>query len=167
MNMYKQIKATVTTRQAAEDYGLAVGRSGMALCPFHEDHHPSLKLDRRYYCFGCGESGDVIDFTARYFGISNQSAAIQLARNYGIDSHPQAELNIPTENAEPFPDEEQPCILSLTREVQRLRRWKWEFAPQNIGDLWDDKFVEACLNLDEKEYQLDLQLDPSAWRPSA
>ena len=167
MSLYKRIKAAVTARMAAENFGLAVDHSGMALCPFHEDHHPSLKLDRRYYCFGCGESGDVIDFTARYFGISNQSAAIQLARNYGIDSHPQAELNIPTENAEPFPDEEQPCILSLTREVQRLRRWKWEFAPQNIGDLWDDKFVEACLNLDEKEYQLDLQLDPSAWRPSA
>ena len=64
-------------------------------------------------------------------------------------------------------EEEQPCILSLSREVQRLRRWKWEFAPQNVGDLWDDRFVEACLNLDEKEYQLDLQLDPSAWRPSA
>ena len=63
--------------------------------------------------------------------------------------------------------EDPPCILSLAREVQRLRRWKWEFAPQNVGDLWDDRFVEACLNLDEKEYQLDLQLDPSAWRPSA
>jgi DNA primase len=167
MNMYKQIKAAVTTRQAAEDYGLAVDRSGMALCPFHEDHHPSLKLDRRYYCFGCGESGDVIDFTARYYGISNQSAAIQLARDYGIDHRPLAELNIPAENAEPLPEEEQPCILSLSREVQRLRRWKWEFAPQNVGDLWDDRFVEACLNLDEKEYQLDLQLEPSAWRPSA
>ena len=167
MNMYKQIKATVTTRQAAEDYGLAVGRSGMALCPFHEDHHPSLKLDRRYYCFGCGESGDVIDFTARYFGISNQSAAIQLARNYGIDSHPQAELNIPTENAEPFPDEEQPCILSLTREVQRLRHWKWECAPKDPEGPWDPRFVEACRELDGKEYLLDLQLDPSAWRPNA
>ena len=92
MNFYQRIKAAVTTRQAAEDYGLAVDRSGMALCPFHDDHHPSLKLDRRYYCFGCGESGDVIDFTARYFGISNQSAAIRLARDYGIDPRPPAEL---------------------------------------------------------------------------
>ena len=156
MNLYQRIKAAVTTRQAAENYGLKVSQSGMALCPFHDDHHPSLKVDKRYYCFGCGEQGDVIDFTARY-----------LARDFGIDPHPPAPLYLLNENAELTSEEEQPCILSLSRDVQRLRRWKWEFAPQNVGDLWDDRFVEACLNLDEKEYQLDLQLDPSAWRPSA
>lgn len=167
MNLYQRIKAAVTTRMAAESYGLKVSPSGMALCPFHDDHHPSLKLDERYYCFGCGEQGDVIDFTARYLGVSPHSAAIQLSRDFGIDPHPPAPLYLPNENAEPNPDADALCILSLSREVQRLRRWKWEFAPQNVGDLWDDRFVEACLNLDEKEYQLDLQLDPSAWRPSA
>ena len=166
MSLYKRIKAAVTARMAAENFGLAVDHSGMALCPFHEDHHPSLKLSKRYYCFGCGESGDVIDFTAKYLGISKYSAAIQLARDFGLDPHPPTPLYLPNENAE-LTSEEQPCILSLSREVQRLRRWKWEFAPQNVGDLWDDRFVEACMNLDEKEYQLDLQLDPSAWRPSA
>ena len=65
MNIYQRIKAALTTRQAAESYGLKVSPSGMALCPFHDDRHPSLKLDKRYYCFGCGEQGDVIDFTAR------------------------------------------------------------------------------------------------------
>ena len=88
-------------------------------------------------------------------------------RDFGIDPHPPTPLYLPKKNAEPNPDEDALCILSLSREVQRLRRWKWEFAPQNAGDLWDDRFVEACLNLDEKEYQLDLQLDPSAWRTSA
>ena len=57
MNLYQRIKAAVTTRQAAENYGLKVSPSGMALCPFHDDHQPSLKLDKRYYCFGCGEQG--------------------------------------------------------------------------------------------------------------
>ena len=84
MNLYQRIKAAVTTRQAAESYGLKVSPSGMALCPFHNDHHPSLKLDKRYYCFGCGEQGDVIDFTARYLGVSPHSAAIQLARDFGL-----------------------------------------------------------------------------------
>ena len=167
MSLYKRIKAAVTTRMAAENFGLAVNHSGMALCPFHDDHHPSLKLDERYYCFGCGEQGDVIDFTARYLGVSPHSAAIQLARDFGIDPHPPTPLYLPKKNAEPNPDADALCILSLSREVQRLRRWKWEFAPQNVGDLWDDRFVEACLNLDEKEYQLDLQQDSSAWRPSA
>ena len=167
MSLYKRIKAAVTTRMAAENFGLAVNHSGMALCPFHDDHHPSLKLSKRYYCFGCGESGDVIDFTAKYFGISNQSAAIQLARDYGIDFRPLAESNITTENAEPLPEEEQPCILSLSREVQRLRHWKWEYAPKDPEGPWDPRFVEACRELDGKEYLLDLQLDLSARRSLA
>ena len=167
MSIFQTIKENITPRQAAERYGLSVNNKGMTRCPFHEDHKPSLKLDKRYYCFGCGESGDVIDFTARYFGISNQSAAIQLARDYGIDSRYPAELNIPVENAEPRPEEEQPCILSLSREVQRLRHWKWEYAPKDPEGPWDPRFVEACRELDGKEYLLDLQLDPSAWRPNA
>ena len=168
MTVFERVKRAVSLRDAAECYGLAVTRNGMALCPFHEDHNPSLKLNEDYfYCFGCGAKGDVIDFTARYLGVGPHSAAIQLSRDFGIDPHPPAPLYLPNENAEPNPDADALCILSLSREVQRLRRWKWEFAPQNVGDLWDDRFVEACLNLDEKEYQLDLQQDSSAWRPSA
>ncbi len=61
------MKQSVTTRQAAEHYGIHVGRNGMACCPFHNDKTPSMKLDRRYHCFGCGADGDVIDF-ARLYG---------------------------------------------------------------------------------------------------
>ena len=67
-NMYESIKAAVTARQVAESFGLTVNRSGMAACPFHEDHTPSLKLDQRYYCFGCGATGDVIDFIRKAKG---------------------------------------------------------------------------------------------------
>ena len=166
MSLYKRIKAAVTARMAAENFGLAVDHSGMALCPFHEDHHPSLKLSKRYYCFGCGESGDVIDFTAKYLGISKYSAAIQLARDFGIDPRPPKQMHIPKANAGTFRKKEQPCILSLSREVHKLRRWKHEYAPKNMGDTWDPRFVEACRELDGKEFLLDLQLDPSAWRPA-
>ena len=135
MSLFQTIKAAVTTRQAAESFGLAVDKSGMARCPFHNDHHPSLKLDKRYYCFACGESGDVIDFTAKFFGISTHSAAIKLARDFGIDPRPPTELNIPIPDAEPLP-EEQPCIFSLCQDLQRYRRWKREFAPENPEEPW-------------------------------
>ena len=39
-NMYESIKAVVTARKAAESFGLTVNRSGMAACPFHDDHNP-------------------------------------------------------------------------------------------------------------------------------
>ena len=76
MSVFETVKAAVTPRQAAEHYGLRVLPNGMACCPFHKDRHPSLKLNEDYFfCFGCGASGDVIDFTARLFGISLKDAA--------------------------------------------------------------------------------------------
>ena len=159
MKLYETIKAAVTARQAAESFGLAVNRHGMALCPFHDDHNPSLKLDKRYYCFACGESGDVIDFTAKYFGISLHSAAIKLARDFGIDPRPPTQRHIPMPDAEQFRESEPPCILSLTQDLQRYRRWKREFTPDTPEEPWDDRFVESCRNLSHTEYLLDCALE--------
>ena len=77
-NLFTTVKAAVTTRQAAEYYGLKVSRNGMTCCPFHDDRHPSMKVDERYYCFGCHETGDVIDFTAKLFGLTPYEAAQKL-----------------------------------------------------------------------------------------
>ena len=48
MNIFETVKQSVTTRQAAERYGIRVERNGMCRCPFHDDSTPSMKLDRRY-----------------------------------------------------------------------------------------------------------------------
>ncbi|MFQ7107176.1 MAG: CHC2 zinc finger domain-containing protein [Neglectibacter timonensis] len=64
-NVFEAVKQSVTTRQAALVYGISVGRNGMACCPFHDDRHPSMKVDRRFHCFACQADGDVIDFTSR------------------------------------------------------------------------------------------------------
>ena len=84
-NIFTTVKAAVTTKQAAEYYGLKVSRNGMTCCPFHEDRHPSMKVDERYYCFGCHETGDVIDFTAKLFGLTPYEAAKKLAWDFHID----------------------------------------------------------------------------------
>ena len=86
MRVFETIKAAVTPMQAAEHYGLRVLPNGMTCCPFHEDRCPSLKLNEDFfYCFGCGASGDVIDFTARLFGISLKNAAQKLSADFGIN----------------------------------------------------------------------------------
>ena len=84
MNVFEAVKQSVTTRQAAEHYGIRVGRNGMACCPFHNDKTPSMKLDRRYHCFGCGADGDVIDFAAALYGLGKKEAAAQVARDFGL-----------------------------------------------------------------------------------
>ena len=84
MSIFEAVKQSVTTRQAAERYGTRVERNGMCRCPFHDDSTPSMKLDRRYYCFGCGATGDVIDFVSRLRGIGSKEAAILLAQDFAI-----------------------------------------------------------------------------------
>ena len=84
MNVFEAVKQSVTTRQAAEHYGIRIGRNGMACCPFHHDKTPSMKLDRRYHCFGCGADGDVIDFAAALYGLRKKEAAVQLAQDFGL-----------------------------------------------------------------------------------
>ena len=45
------------------------GRNYFAVCPFHDDHNPSLSISKDkqiYKCFVCGESGDVFGFVSKY-----------------------------------------------------------------------------------------------------
>lgn len=56
-------------------------------CPFHNEKTPSFSITpnkKRYYCFGCGEGGNVITFLQNYEGISFISAVQKLTNQYGI-----------------------------------------------------------------------------------
>ncbi len=89
MTIYETIKAAISVKQAAEHYGLKVNRNGMACCPFHNDRHPSMKLNEDYFfCFGCGAQGDVIDLVARLFNLSSYEAAQKLALTLGLTRKP-------------------------------------------------------------------------------
>ena len=145
MKLFESVKAAVPLRQAAEHYGLRVLRNGMTCCPFHKDRHPSLKLNEDYFfCFGCGASGDVIDFTARLFGISLKDATEKLAADFGIsaDAKPVAVRR------NPFRLEELRCRRVLTDYLHLLKEWKTCYAPKTPEDSLDDRFVESCQQYD-------------------
>ena len=161
MNLFESVKAAVTVRQAAEHYGLEVGRNGMTRGPFHDDRHPSLKLNESYfYCFGCGATGDVIDFVARLFGLSSYEAAQKLAYDFGIDPDKPptaAALEKPKYPlARAFRQEELHCQRVLCDYLHLLERWKVQYAPNSPDEVLDDRFVEACQMLDRIEYLADI-----------
>ena len=84
------IKQNVDIVALAGDYGLALHRAGSkfkALCPFHDDHNPSLELnpDRQTYkCWSCGAGGDVFDFVVAYDRVEFPEALRMLAERAGI-----------------------------------------------------------------------------------
>lgn len=84
MLIFTDVKDHLNAREVAEYYGLKINRNGMACCPFHDDHTPSMKLDKRYYCFGCGASGDVINYVAQTFGLSQYDAACKLVSDFQL-----------------------------------------------------------------------------------
>ena len=81
-NLFEAVKLNITARQAAETYGFRPNRSSMICCPFHADRNPSMKVDFRFHCFGCGADGDVIDLTAKLFQLSLRQAAEKLATRF-------------------------------------------------------------------------------------
>ena len=83
--LFTRVKAAVTARQAAKRYGLKVNTAGMACCSFHDERNPSMKVDDRFYCFGCGVTGDAVDLTARLLGLTSKDAALRLAVDFGIE----------------------------------------------------------------------------------
>jgi len=55
------------------------------LCPFHGEKEPSFTVyEDNFYCFGCGEHGDVIDFVMKKEGIDFKNALLKLSEIVGI-----------------------------------------------------------------------------------
>ena len=84
LNIFSEVKEHVTARNVAEFYGLKVKRNGLACCPFHNDKHPSMKIDKFYYCFACGAKGDAINYVASTYGLSQYEAAKKIAEDFHI-----------------------------------------------------------------------------------
>ena len=148
--LFTQVKSQVTTRQAAERYGVPVNRSGMAYCPFHDDRHPSMKIDERFYCFGCHTTGDVIDFTAKLFDLSLYDAAKKLANDFNIQPLPPGQsAPIPKLPAAVIERKEEQSVLKILIEYEQLlEKWKEEFVPSDPTDEnLDDRFVHAVHHL--------------------
>ena len=159
MNIFETVKQSVTTRQAAERYGIRVKRNGMCRCPFHDDSTPSMKLDRRYYCFGCGATGDVIDFVSQLRGIGSKEAAILLAQDFAIPYEDSAgKTNRPRQqntDEQNYQHMERYCSRVLLDYYQLLCRWKENYAPQTPENGYHPRFVEALQKLSLVEYLLD------------
>ena len=172
MNLFEIVKYGVSCREAAERYGVEVNHYGMALCPFHNDRHPSLYVaDDHYYCFACGEHGDVIDFAARLFGLPLYEAAQRLAADFHLppDKPPSAAAlhakRIRTE-AQQLRENERLCFSVLSDYAHVLRDWKVRYAPQSPAEAPDERFVEACHKLDEVEYYLDILTSGNSYERS-
>ncbi|MCD7822942.1 MAG: CHC2 zinc finger domain-containing protein [Oscillospiraceae bacterium] len=148
MNIFEEVKATISVKQAAAHYGLESNHSGMIRCPFHEDKHPSMKLNEDYfYCFGCGASGDVIELTGRLFSLTPYEAAMKLMEDFGVE-----QIDKPIVYHKSTWEQDMDILF---RYLRLLKRWKERYAPKFPEDIPDRRFIEACQNLEYVTYLVD------------
>lgn len=96
VKLYDILKEEITLK--------AQGNYYVAKCPFHDEKTPSFKLkktDTHFKCFGCGASGDVIDFIVKHKSLSFQDAVKYVAQvsNFTIEETTK-EITIPEKRLE-------------------------------------------------------------------
>ena len=164
-SVFEVVKQSVTVREAAELYGIAVGRGGMACCPFHDDRHPSMKVDTRFHCFGCGADGDVIDFTARLYDLSPKGAAEKLAQDFGLSYDSKAPIRRSyvrqKTEAQVRKEKREHGWRVLTDYYHLLRKWEADYSPKTADEDPHPRFLEAVQKKDYMGYLLDTFLDSS------
>ena len=164
-SVFEVVKQSVTAREAAELYSIAVGRGGMACCPFHDDRHPSMKVDTRFHCFGCGADGDVIDFTARLYDLPPREAAEKLALDFGLaygsQAPPRRRYVRQKTEAQKLKEKREHGWRVLTDYYHLLRKWETDYSPKTPDENPHPRFMEAIQKKDYMGYLLDTFLDSS------
>ena len=105
---FKDLKSGATFEAVCAHYNLAlIGRGAQrtALCPFHNDTKPSLKINlekKIFHCFGCEAKGNILDFVGRMEHEDRiAKAADVLAQICGIGTSGTSAAPVPSSHAEP------------------------------------------------------------------
>ena len=175
MNIFQKVKERVTARQVAEKYGLKVRQNGMACCPFHNDKHPSMKIDQNYYCFACGAKGDAVNYVAVLFGLSQFEAAKKINEDFplgipiekqevGRKRKPEVRKKEKVQTKEEriqFVQKKidrwaKDAVNVLLRYLQWIEFWKEFYKPESTEEEWHPLFAEALQNESKISYLVDM-----------
>ena len=164
MRLFNAVREAATAYDVAVNYGLRPNRAKMICCPFHQDKHPSMKVDRRYYCFGCGAHGDAIDFVANLYGIGMKEAAIKIATDFHMSyddkpftSFKQRNYEMKKNKAREWAEDKRELCQKISKLHSYLREMKIKYAPQNIEDSdWSPLFKLAVDDFETVDYYYEL-----------
>ena len=163
MNLFETVRTNVKAVDVVLMAGFQPNRSKMICCPFHNDKHPSMKVDRRYFCFGCGAKGDAVDFVANCYGLSLKEAAEKIISDFGLtyDNTGYSEgvrkpIAAKRSEYQIWAEKKQELFAHLSRLHEQLRKMKIEYAPKEREDSeWSPLFVMAAKELTYVDYLYD------------
>lgn len=141
----------IPMREVVENYGLQPSRGGFIRCPFHQEKSGSMKIyARNAHCFGCGWSGDQIDFIRCMDNLSFKEAFLFLGGSYENAGSEEARRKIRLAEEERRKKAEERARLEAKKErnnryITALRNGIGHFQP--FSDEW-------CLCQNELPQQL-------------
>lgn len=123
-DIFRDARERVAAIEVARRYGLEINRYEKAICPFHAEDTPSLSFKNgRFKCFGCGVSGDSIDFTAKYLGLDAMDAVRRLNEDFM--------LGLPLDRPITDTDRKQAARRRELRETEKaFDEWRIQLANQ-------------------------------------
>lgn len=126
------------------------------VCPFHEDKNPSAKAYKNsYFCFGCGKTGDLIQFVEYYFNIDFKTAMktinndFNLGLSYKIDKKQLNEIKKNRKNKEKQKLLYNKKIIQLCDKIKELEYnynnlksqihpYNWEYIEYECSKIWQE-----------------------------
>lgn len=151
----EEIKELYSMHDILISYGLRADKKNFLCCPFHKEKTPSMKVDKNgFYCFGCGENGDIFTFIQRMDGLSFKEAFIKLGGSYEKASFEsslkiyKAEKNREMERKRKQKEQSRKELNALLISVYR----KWLGRSEPLSDAWCD-----CYNALQLEIYRDIQ----------
>lgn len=100
------------------------GKEFVGLCPFHQDHRPSMYVSPQkqiFKCFACGAGGDVIKFVQMKEGLSFGQSLQRLAERAGIEYKPARKKEREPGEADPG-------------DIARVNKWAARYFRANLED---------------------------------
>ena len=142
-NLAKEIKARADIVDVISHYLNSVqkkGRRYVAMCPFHDDHDPSLQIDKEkqlFRCYVCDSGGDVFSFVQKYEKCSFMDAIKKVAEIIGYDD-PRLHAKIITKKV----DEDLVPIYNCLTELQKFYTYGLTTEEGKIGrDYLDNRHL--------------------------
>ena len=149
----------------------------MACCPFHNDKHPSMKIDQNYYCFAWGAKGDAISYVAERFGLSQLEASKKINEDFSLGipigqsekgQKSDVKRKVKVQRKEQTKEARilfvqkkidewvQYATDVLLRYLQWMEFWKDFYKPESMEAEWHPLFAEALQNESKVNYLLDV-----------
>lgn len=106
------------------------GKNYFGVCPFHQDHSPSMSVSRErqlFKCFSCGMAGNVFKFVSEYENISYLEAVAKVAEKVGMP-------------------------ITITKTYTPVQKYQEEYELMNLASLFYENNLNTEKGLPAKSY---------------